>query len=126
MSLLEKIDITQLDKVADEIYELNHQLSQLEEKKKSLQVKMKLILGALGLEKFESSDYKVWLQNTARPVKLKVSAPALPAEYQLIKPDEAGIRKAIDAGIDLSKYAELEEAGSFVRVSAKKKQELGD
>ena len=126
MSLLEKIDVTKLDQIVDEFYELNHQIKQLEEKKKGIQVRIKLILGAMGIERFDSADYHCWIQETARPVRLKVPVPALPPEYRLIKPDEAGIRKAIDAGIDLSKYAELEEPSTFVRVNPKKKQELGD
>ena len=117
--MLDKVDLTQLDKLTDELYEVDSEIRSLENRKKALQGRIKLLLAVAGQRSFENGTYRLWLQDSARPVHLKCEVTQIPRDYWVVKPNEAAIRKAIDAGEDLSPWCELEEAGTFVRVTGK-------
>lgn len=114
---VESLNLDQVDSLAVDILDLNAQIDALTRQRDDLKASLMEAMQSANVETLTTSRVKVTQVASARQVSLLVRPEKLPEIYQVIKSDDVAIRKAIDAGVDLSDYLRLKPATHYLKIT---------
>ena len=113
----EALNLDQVDSLAGAILDLNAQIDVLTRQRDDLKASLIEAMQSAAVETLTTSRVKVTQVASARQVSLLVRPEKLPELYQVVKSDDVAIRKAIDAGVDLSDYLSLKPATHYLKIT---------
>ena len=113
----EPLNLDQVDSLAGAILDLNAQIETLTRQRDDLKASLMEAMQSANVETLTTARVKVTQVASARQVALLVRPEKLPELYQVVKSDDVAIRKAIDAGVDLSDYLRLKPATHYLKIT---------